>query len=107
MRCNLRTRIGHAFTGFCKSIPSLELLGCSVDEWMSYLISTFTEGMTTEKLKNGEIHIDHKIPCCAFDLTDTEQQKICFNWRNTRCLWKKDNLLKIKEDIKLDWKKRI
>ena len=83
---------------------SLELLGCSIKFWRKHLHSTFTNGMTWKKLMNGEIHIDHKIPLCAFDLSDINQQKIAFNWRNTQCLWSEDNLKKLSEDIKLDWR---
>jgi hypothetical protein len=37
-------------------------------------------------------HIDHIIPCAAFDLTDPEQQKICFHYTNLRPLYWADNI---------------
>jgi len=45
-------------------------------------------------LKNGEIHIDHIIPCEVFDLTIKEHQLVCFNYKNLQPLWSKDNLSK-------------
>lgn len=31
-------------------------------------------------------HIDHNNPCNNFDLTNIEQQYLCFNWKNLRPL---------------------
>lgn len=32
-------------------------------------------------------HIDHKIPCLSFNLTDIDQQKKCFHYTNLQPLW--------------------
>jgi len=42
----------------------------------------------------GEIHLDHVIPCCAFDLSRPDLQIKCFNWRNLQPMWAKDNCRK-------------
>ena len=42
----------------------------------------------------GDWHIDHIRPCMSFDLTDIEQQKTCYNWRNLRPLWGEENISK-------------
>ncbi len=43
---------------------------------------------------NDKWNIEH-IQCCrSFDLTDIEQQKICFNYTNLKPLWQKDNFSK-------------
>jgi len=39
-------------------------------------------------------HIDHKIPCASFDLTDTDQQRACFHYSNLQLLWARDNIVK-------------
>jgi len=39
-------------------------------------------------------HIDHIVPCARFDLTDPEQQKACFNWKNLQPLWAMENIKK-------------
>jgi hypothetical protein len=38
--------------------------------------------------------IDHITPISSFDLTDIEQVKMCFNYKNTQHLWAKDNIKK-------------
>ena len=39
-------------------------------------------------------HIDHIRPCESFDLSDKEQQLVCFNYRNQQPLSAKENLKK-------------
>ena len=38
--------------------------------------------------------MDHIRPCVSFDLTDHEQQLVCFNWRNLTPSWAHDNIKK-------------
>lgn len=71
---------------------TLELLGCTVDELKRHLQIQFRPGMTWDNY--GEWHIDHIRPCASFDLTDPEQQRQCFNFKNLQPLWAKDNLSK-------------
>ena len=42
----------------------------------------------------GEWHVDHIKPCAKFDLSEEEQQKKCFNYKNLQPLWGEDNLKK-------------
>ena len=53
--------------------------------------------------KNGW-HIDHIKPIDTFDLTDYEQQRVCFHYSNLRPLWASDNLSRPKDgsDIVVD-----
>jgi len=92
----IKGRIGAALKSqeASKNYKTIELLGCDFEFYKQYLESLFIPGMTWEKLRAGEIHIDHKIPCSSFDLTKPEEQKACFNWRNTQPLWAVDNLKK-------------
>jgi hypothetical protein len=92
----LRCRLRNALKGKIKSAPTWVMIGCNKDELKDYLISKFTEGMTWEKLMNGDIHIDHIIPCCKFNLDNKDEQLICFNYKNLQPLWAKDNLKKNK-----------
>lgn len=75
-----------------RSGSCLQLLGCDITFLKKYIESKFTEGMSWDNY--GEWHIDHIIPCYKFDLSDPEQQKICFNYKNLQPLWAKDNLRK-------------
>ncbi len=79
-----------------KCAKTQDLIGCSISDLKIYLESLFKLGMTWENHGYGDEkwHIDHIIPCSAFDLTDPEQQKKCFHYSNLQPLWQKENLLK-------------
>jgi hypothetical protein len=72
-----------------KAGRTLDLLGCTLSEFLRYLESLFTDGMSWDRF--GEIDIDHIRPCVSFDLTDPEQQKVCFHYTNLQPLWSSDN----------------
>jgi hypothetical protein len=92
LRIILRGRLWKAISRESKQSGALALLGCSIDELKSYLEKQFVIGMNWDNY--GEWHIDHIKPCCSFDLTDLEQQRICFNYTNLQPLWAKDNIRK-------------
>ena len=85
----LRSRLRNALQGKKKSDRAINLVGCSPDDLKSHLESTFQEGMTWDN--QGEWHIDHILPCVAFDLEDPLEQGACFHYRNLQALWKVDN----------------
>lgn len=91
---NVRSRICKALKRnlFKKSKHTIELLNCSIDEYKIYLEGKFEEGMTWENY--GLWHIDHIRPCSSFDLSDPEQQKLCFHYTNTQPMWANDNHIK-------------
>ncbi len=72
----------------------MELIGCSSKELESYLETQFTEGMTWDNYGYYGWHIDHIKPCASFDLSDPEQQKLCFHYSNLQPLWAKENIKK-------------
>lgn len=92
LKCYLRNRINAAIKGKNKSLKTLELLGCSVDELWNYLESKFQPGMTRENY--GKWHIDHIKPCARFDFNDPKQQLECFHYTNLQPLWAIDNIKK-------------
>lgn len=75
-----------------KTQKTVELIGCSIQELKTHFESLFIKGMTWEN--QGEWHIDHKKPCSLFNLTDLDQQKICFHYTNLQPLWALDNIKK-------------
>lgn len=89
---NLRNRVGSAIKNNYKSMSTLELLGCSIEEVKEHLEKQFKEGMTWENY--GKWHVDHIRPISSFDLTDVEQQKVCFHYSNLQPLWAEENLRK-------------
>ena len=92
VRINLRSRMNLAIKNGYKSDTTEVLIGCSIEYYVQYLESKFKEGMSWDD--RSAWHIDHIRPCASFDLSDTEQQKICFHYTNTQPLWKEENLSK-------------
>lgn len=90
----LRSRIRRAIKRNSKTDKSLELLGCTPEFFISYLESKFLPGMSWENYGINGWHMDHIIPCNSFDLSDPEQQKICFHYTNLQPLWAEDNIRK-------------
>lgn len=99
IRHNLGRRICYAINGKDKSKTTMELLGCSVDYLKKHLENNFTPEMTWDNY-GTYWHVDHKIPCAEFDLSDPDQQKICFHYTNLQPMFWRDNL---KKNRKLDW----
>jgi hypothetical protein len=98
MKKNIRNRIRNSIRNQCskKTLLSFELLGCTGKEAHDYLESKFQKGMTWNNYGFGDDkwHIDHIIPCDAFDLTNEDEQKKCFHYTNLQPLWQRDNLRK-------------
>lgn len=84
---SLRNRIKNAIKNNFKYGSTLELLGGPIDKIKKHLQSQFKPEMNWENY--GDIwEIDHILPCSSFDLTDEEQQKICFHYSNLQPLFK-------------------
>ena len=88
----LRARLHSVVVKGWKSNTTINLLGCSYEEFLDHLSSQFLDGMSWDNY--GEWHIDHIRPCASFDLLDPEQQAQCFHYTNLQPLWAKDNLRK-------------
>ena len=86
----LRQRIYHIVNGNNKSKSTLEVLGCSYEEFKIHIENQFTEEMSWDKL--GDIHIDHIIPISSVE-TIEEVYKLN-HYTNLQPLWAKDNLSK-------------
>lgn len=90
----LRGRIRQFIKSGSSSLSTMELLGCSADEFRDYFESEFTDGMTWAAVMDGQIHIDHDIPLSAFDMHDPIHQRVAIHWSNCKPLWASDNLHK-------------
>lgn len=91
MRTILRTRMYIAVKGHRKAAATMTMIGCTREELMAYIESRFLPGMTWDNFGKNGWHIDHIIPCAAFDMTIPEHQAMCFHYTNLRPLWAKDN----------------
>ena len=69
------------------------LVGYTVNDLKQHLQKQFTGNMTWEKLMEGEIHIDHKIPIVAFNYSkpDDYDFKRCWSLDNLQPMWAQDN----------------
>ena len=75
-----------------------KLIGCEVASVTAYLFDNYFKKTgiraTIKDISIHGLHIDHIIPCDVFDLTDPEQQKICFHYTNLQLLPAKENIKK-------------
>ena len=99
---SLRNRLNAVLRGNVKVSSVLALLGCSLNEFKKHFQSKFTEGMSWQKFLNGEIHIDHTIPCASYDLSKEAEQRSCFHFSNLQPLWARDNLRKGKRTLQVE-----
>jgi hypothetical protein len=78
----------------------VDLTGCTPIELKEYIASQFKDGMTWDnhglysKQYPKVWNIDHIIPVKDFDLSLELERKLCFNYKNLRPLWGKDNNVK-------------
>jgi hypothetical protein len=98
LRCRLRAAL--ARHKFKKTKKTFEYIGCSIDFFVQWLESQFTEGMSWDK--RSVWHIDHIKPCNTFDLSKEDEREKCFHYTNLRPLNAKENLKRPKDgsDIK-------
>ena len=98
---NLRKRTWEALRGNNKSAPTMELIGCTMDELWIHLESSpnWETWMTRENYgRSGGWDVDHIKPCCKFDLTDPIQQHACFHWSNLQPM---EHIANIKKGSKI------
>lgn len=95
IRKNLRSRLWKAIkeSGGKKHARTMELVGCSIEFVKEHLESQFDSKMNWNNY-GSYFHIDHRIPCASFDLTNSEEQKKCFHWSNLQPLEGKENMSK-------------
>jgi hypothetical protein len=72
-----------------KNKPSIEYLGCSIEDFINHIEAQFKDGMTWDN-----IHLDHIKPVSKFNLDDEEEFLDCCNYKNFQPLLAKDNLEK-------------
>ena len=89
----LRSRLSKFLTGDEKP-HTIELLGCSLQYFKKYIEKQLKEGMTWGNYGFYSWHLDHIRPCSLFNLTEPEQQRQCFNYKNLQPLWAIDNFRK-------------
>jgi hypothetical protein len=95
VKCNLRNRFKDLMNGAKKGGSSAfsSLIGCDTKQLAKHLESKFKKGMSWGNY-GTEWHVDHVIPCAAFDHTDPKQAAQCWHWTNLQPLGAAENLAK-------------
>lgn len=98
MRCNIREHIRQAikYANISKQHPSIEYLGCSIDEFKQYIEAQFKPGMTWDNHGRGAHcwHLDHIKPLCSLQQLTQESLKELCHYTNYQPLWETENLIK-------------
>lgn len=68
-----------------KTKRSFEYVGCSIETLKEHLEKQFTDDMNWSNY-GAYWHIDHIIPCAAWDLTKEDENMYCWNFRNLQPL---------------------
>ncbi len=92
LKHTLRRRFRKALKGNAKTASAVRDLGCSIQDFKTYIEKQFQPGMEWDN--HGKWHLDHIVPLDEFDLSDRKQLLIALNYRNYQPLWAKDNLKK-------------
>lgn len=84
-----------------KSQKCLDYVGCSLDKLKNHLEKTMEDGMHWRNYGESKTfgkkyawHIDHIIPCDAFDFNHLVEKYACFHYKNLRACWWDDNIVK-------------
>lgn len=79
-----------------KVTGTVELLGCSMSDFLSHIERQWQPGMSWSNWGRGAEcwNIDHVRPISSFDLTRPDHQRACFHFSNMQPLWSLDNLRK-------------
>lgn len=98
---NLDHRIKHTLRNYIgtslrrqrvkKTDKTMDILGCSIEDFKIYIESLFEPGMTWENYGKNGWEIDHIVPCSIFDFTNPDHRKRCFHFSNLQPLWFEEN----------------
>tara|TARA_R110000824_G_scaffold142795_1_gene310042 strand:- start:40 stop:654 length:615 start_codon:yes stop_codon:yes gene_type:complete len=76
-----------------KPASTMNIVGCTRDELIAHLASKFKPGMTMEN-QGSYWHVDHIMPCAAFDHNIPAQVRTCWHYTNLQPLEAKENMRK-------------
>ena len=83
---NIRSGIYKSLKGLTKQLSSRDILGIDIDLYRKWIEWQFTPEMNW-----SNIEIDHVKAICMFDVSNEEQIKEAFSWKNTQPLLKQDH----------------
>jgi len=77
-----------SITSKCRT--KLKYIGCNLERFKSWLESQFDSNMNWDNY-GTYWDVDHVIPVDMFDMSNSEERDMSFNWKNTQPLSKDDN----------------
>lgn len=99
-----------------KSSRCMDYVGCSLNKFRIILEAQWSDGMhwnnygTSVTGSNKHAwHIDHTIPCSAFNMKNPIHHLACWSYHNLKPMWWRDNIIKqgsfdpVKRDNYLKW----
>jgi len=89
---NLRNRLRKILKGVNSALHTKDISGCLLEFLKQHIESQFTKEMSWDSYPIW--HVDHIIPCNAFDLTNPIHQRACFYWKNLQPLGGAENISK-------------
>jgi hypothetical protein len=89
---NVRSQVHKILTEY-KNNSTYELLGCNKEQLKYWLEYQFNEKLSWDNY-GTYWHVDHVIPLVFFDLINSKEQFIAFNWSNLKPLPATENLSK-------------
>lgn len=90
---NLRNNLRRIILG-ARSISSLELLGCTIEEFKQHIESQWKSGMNWNNWSKDGWHIDHIYPLSKIDPNNIEELARVCHYSNFQPLWAKENIVK-------------
>ena len=95
IQCNLSSRLNQIMKGVGgrKQAGTMKIVGCTRDELIAHLASKFKPGMTMDN-QGSYWHVDHIMPCAAFDHNIPAQVRKCWHYTNLQPLEAKENMSK-------------
>jgi len=91
---DIGSRLNHIIGNRQKCASTLRLLKCSKLKLMGHLESQFSQYMTWHNRGKHGWHIDHRIPCTAFNMENPLEQRVCWWYKNLQPMWAKENIVK-------------
>ena len=83
---NTRQRIHHVLNGKSKSSSTNDIPGIDINTYKKWLEVQFTPEMNWNNIEN-----DHNKPICMFNISNDEDLREAFSWKNTQPLLKHDH----------------
>lgn len=100
MKNIIRNRLRIALKSNTKKSKTMDLLGCSIADFKSYIESRFEAGMTWDNWSINGWHIDHIKPLDSFDLSDENQLAEACHYSNMQPMWADENRKKYNHSFK-------